>query len=138
MTTTSSANDPRTAQAIAASDGLPLDKDNGVIFEEPWQATAFALTLALHEKGLFTWDEWAQSLSAHIREAQACGDPDRGNTYYQHWLAALESLSQSKQLTDVDSLRRYRHAWVHAADRTPHGMPIELQPEDFHSSVAAS
>ena len=26
---------------------------------------------------------------------------------------------------------RYRDAWDHAADRTPHGKPIELRPEDF-------
>ena len=30
-----------------------------------------------------------------------------------------------------DMLHRYRNAWDHAADRTPHGKPIELKPEDF-------
>ena len=29
------------------------------------------------------------------------------------------------------TLARYRDAWDHAADRTPHGTPIELEPEDF-------
>jgi hypothetical protein len=28
-------------------------------------------------------------------------------------------------------LHRYRDAWDHAADRTPHGTPIELKAEDF-------
>ena len=29
------------------------------------------------------------------------------------------------------TLHRYRDAWDHAADRTPHGAPIELTPGDF-------
>jgi hypothetical protein len=28
-------------------------------------------------------------------------------------------------------MHRYRDAWDHAADRTPHGSPIELKSEDF-------
>ena len=30
-----------------------------------------------------------------------------------------------------DTLTRYRDAWDRAADRTPHGTPIELSPDDF-------
>jgi hypothetical protein len=30
-------------------------------------------------------------------------------------------------------LHQYRNAWDHAADRTPHGSPIELKPEDFRN-----
>jgi len=37
-----------------------------------------------------------------------------------------------KGVTDAATLARYQHAWDHAADRTPHGEPIELQPQDFH------
>ena len=33
------------------------------VFAEPWQAEAFALAVALHEKGLFSWSEWAEALS---------------------------------------------------------------------------
>jgi len=63
--------------------------------------------------------------------AQARGDPDTGETYYRHWLAALERIVAEKGVTDAASLARYRDAWDHAADRTPHGMPIILRPEDF-------
>jgi len=28
-------------------------------------------------------------------------------------------------------LHRYRDAWDRACDRTPHGQPIELRPDDF-------
>ena len=71
--------------------GIPLDAGSPV-FKEPWEAKAFAMTLALHERGLFTWPQWAEALSSQIALAQAAGDADLGDTYYQHWLLALESL----------------------------------------------
>jgi nitrile hydratase accessory protein len=110
--------------------GIPRDAD-GPVFREPWEAQAFAMTLSLHERGLFTWNEWAATLADEIRRAQAAGDPDTGETYYRHWLAALERLVAAKGLASPETLARYRDAWDHAADRTPHGMPIELKPEDF-------
>ena len=101
------------------------------VFAEPWQAHAFALVLQLHERGLFTWPEWADALAQQIRAAQAAGDPDHGDTYYQHWLATLEGLVAAKGAASDAELARTREAWDHAADRTPHGQPIELRPEDF-------
>jgi nitrile hydratase accessory protein len=71
--------------------GIPLDAGTPV-FKEPWEAKAFAMTLALHERGLFTWPQWAEALSLQIARAQTAGDADLGDTYYQHWLLALESL----------------------------------------------
>jgi nitrile hydratase accessory protein len=68
-----------------------MDGENPV-FNEPWEARAFAMTLALHERGVFTWPQWAEALSRQIAEARAAGDADLGDTYYQHWLRALESL----------------------------------------------
>ena len=113
--------------------GLPRD-DDGPVFREPWEAQAFAMALALHERGLFTWPEWAATLAAEIKRAQAAGDPDTGDTYYRHWLAALERIVAEKGVDRRETLQRYRDAWDHAADRTPHGTPIELQPgQDFRS-----
>jgi len=70
---------------------MPLDADTPV-FNEPWEARAFAMVLALHQRGVFTWPQWAAALSRQITQAQAAGDADLGDTYYQHWLRALESL----------------------------------------------
>ena len=112
------------------SDGGLLLQDQPV-FREPWEAHAFALAVRLHERGLFTWREWADALSVQIAAAQRRGEPDRGDTYYQHWLAALESLVATKGAASLDELQRTAQAWDHAADRTPHGQPIELRPEDF-------
>ena len=117
-------------QAAQSVPGIPRD-DEGPVFREPWEAQAFAMTLSLYDRGLFTWPEWAQKLGAEIKRAQAAGDPDTGETYYRHWLNALERLVAEKSVTDAPTLARYRDAWDHAADRTPHGTPIELKPEDF-------
>jgi nitrile hydratase accessory protein len=118
--------------ATAAVPGIPRD-DDGPVFREPWEAQAFAMALALHARGLFTWSEWAASLADEIKRAQGLGDPDTGETYYRHWLATLEKLMSAKGVATSDMLQRYRDAWDHAADRTPHGQPIELKPEDFGS-----
>ena len=79
----------------------------------------------------FSWSEWAAVLGDEIKKAQGGGDPDTGETYYHHWLAALERIVAEKGLTDAAALARYHDAWDHAADRTPHGSPIVLAPEDF-------
>jgi nitrile hydratase accessory protein len=123
-------SDSDLADITTALPSLPRDA-GGPIFREPWEAQAFAMTLALYRRGLFSWPEWAAALAAEISLAQAAGDPDTGETYYHHWLAALERLVAEKGVADQTSLERYRDAWDHAADRTPHGTPIELRPEDF-------
>lgn len=105
---------------------LPCDAE-GPIFAEPWQAQAFAMTVALHQSGLFSWPEWADALSGEIKRAQADGDPDHGDTYYDHWLNALEKLIIAKGVADPALLAALRDAWDRAADATPHGQPILLE-----------
>ena len=117
----------RAAEAVPS---IPRD-DDGPVFREPWHAQAFAMALALHERGLFTWPEWAAALAEEIKRAQAAGDPDTRDTYYHHWLNTLERMVAGKGIASTDTLTRYHDAWDRAADRTPHGLPIELKPEDF-------
>ena len=104
---------------------------DGAVFREPWEAQAFALVLSLHERGLFSWNEWTAALGDAIKKAQAAGDPDTGATYYHHWLNALEHIVSAKGLADEATLARTRNAWGNACARTPHGAPIELQAGDF-------
>jgi nitrile hydratase accessory protein len=106
--------------------GIPRDDHGSPVFREPWEAQSFAMAVRLHEAGHFTWTEWAAALAAQIREAQAAGDPDLGNTYYLHWLAALEQLVAAKGLVSTDELAARKDAWAEAARTTPHGAPIEL------------
>jgi nitrile hydratase accessory protein len=122
---------PESARRVAeAVPGIPRD-DNGPVFSAPWEAHAFAMALALHEKGLFAWSEWATILGEEIKKAQAAGDPDTGETYYHHWLATLERIVAEKGVTSVQTLAQHYDAWERAMRRTPHGKPIELRAEDF-------
>jgi len=111
-------------------DALPVDQRSPT-FNAPWEAQAFALMLALHRRGVFTWGEWSATLGEEIRKAQSLGDPDSGTTYYRHCLAAIERLVGEKGITTEDTLQRYRDAWHRAADRTPHGEPIVLESGDL-------
>ena len=122
--------DAAAARATRDVPGIPCDAE-GPVFREPWEAQAFAMALALHERGLFTWTEWAATLGDEIKKAQAAGDPDTGETYYHHWLATLERIVAEKGLADAQQLARTRDAWERACERTPHGTPIELRPDDF-------
>lgn len=112
--------------------GVPGDRD-GPVFHAPWEAQAFAMTLALYERGLFTWPEWAAALAVRIASAKSQGDADLGDTYYTHWLGALEDIVGGKGVASAGELARYQHAWEQAAERTPHGQPIELQAGDLPS-----
>jgi len=97
--------DAVSARATGSVPGIPRDED-GPVFREPWEAQAFAMALALHARGLFTWPEWAATLGAEIKRATAAGDPDTGETYYRHWLNALERLVAEKGATDPANLAR--------------------------------
>ena len=116
--------------------GGPTD-GGGPAFREPWEAQAFALVVSLHRQGLYTWPEWAAALTAQISAAQAGGDADQGDTYYRHWLAALESLVVSKSAGSVEELAHCQLAWERAAHRTRHGDPIELREADFSPGTVA-
>jgi nitrile hydratase accessory protein len=121
-------NDP---QRLAAEiPGLPHNPQ-GPVFKAPWEAQAFAMAVALHRRGLFTWTEWAAALADEIKRAQGAGDPDTGTNYYHHWLAALERIVAEKGAADRTALPRYCAAWQRAARRTPHGSPIALGDDDF-------
>jgi len=105
--------------------GLPRDEE-GPVFREPWEAQAFAMTLRLHEAGHFTWPEWAATLGAEIEAAGKAGDPDLGDTYYRHWLKALEKLVAEKGLAGPVEMDERKSAWRRAFLATPHGKPIDL------------
>ena len=114
------------------------------VFEEPWEAQAFSLVIALHESGVFSWGEWSDALAQAIRRGLNPGGvdvvqrvregvddrmrekEDRVDSYYQHWLAALEHLAIAKGLSEAGELALRVHAWREAYLATPHGQPVEL------------
>lgn len=116
--------------AATCGDHLPLPPSSagavGVdgeepVFAAPWQAQVFAITVVLHERGLFTWLEWAQALSRRSREGA-----DDGSDYYECWAAALEDMLATRDVAGAEDVERATRAWHEAAARTPHGQPVEL------------
>jgi nitrile hydratase accessory protein len=118
-------NDQQT-EKLAALPVAPPGDDEGPVFAEPWQAQVFAMTLQLHEEGRFTWQEWVEVFSSQIAAAAERGDPDLGDTYYDHWLRALEEIVTKKQLMSDEERAERQEAWAQAAASTPHGEPIIL------------
>lgn len=107
------------------------------VFGEPWQAQAFAMTVALHEKGAFTWTEWASALAAAIEAEAADSQQPQGSAYYQCWLRALERLAAEKGLVDSAILSTRAEAWRRAAHATPHGSPILLANDPLAHGAAS-
>ena len=95
-------------------------------FAELWQAEAFAMVVALTDAGVFTPAEWSDALGEAIRTAQAAGDPDLGDTYFDHWVAALESLCVARGAIAKAALDTCQDDWQRAYENTPHGQPVEL------------
>jgi nitrile hydratase accessory protein len=115
---------PELDAALVRHDVLPPDRP-GQVFREPWHAQAFAMTLALHERGRFTWGEWAAALARELARSPAGDDAEDG--YYRAWLGALETLLAAKGLVGEAERCARRDAWDTAARATPHGEPITLE-----------
>ena len=107
---------------------IPLGDGGSPVFAAPWEASAFALAVRLSGEGYFTWGEWTAALSEEIRAAQQEGDPDLGDTYYKHWLQALERLCRERGLVSEVEATDRKEAWRRAYLDTPHGKPVELAP----------
>ena len=113
------------SERLADLPPLPRDQE-GPVFEEPWQAQAFALAVQLSERGYFTWKTWARALADELAAAEARGEPDDGSHYYHHWMAALERLVVERGLSEASALEDRKEAWADAYRHTPHGQPVEL------------
>lgn len=105
---------------------IPRDAE-GPVFRAPWEAQAFGMAVALHQRGCFTWKEWASYLAEEISAAKARGEADDGTRYYEHWLAALEKIAAAKGLVSAPELAIRKDEWDRAARTTPHGQPVLLR-----------
>ncbi|MGH7365849.1 MAG: nitrile hydratase accessory protein [Candidatus Rokuibacteriota bacterium] len=89
---------------VAVMEGrTALPRKNGeLVFEEPWQGRVFGMAVALHERGLYDWEEFRQALIAHVAAAEARGG---AFVYYEIWLQTFEDLLSRKDLvtgTELD------------------------------------
>jgi len=89
---------------------LPLDIDgpaapprtNGeLVFAAPWESRAFGLAMALHDGGLFEWEDFRRQLIAAVARAEAAGGEF---SYYRCWLEALQTLLDSSGVVDRASV----------------------------------
>ena len=88
------------------------------VFSAPWEAEAFAMVVALNQRGLFEWTEWGETLGAEIAR--------QPEPYYEAWLRALEVLLRKKAVATEGEIEALTAAWHRAAHATPHGKPILL------------
>lgn len=116
---------PRDRQpALSQSYGLPLSPEGAPVFAEPWQASAFAMAVHLNERGVFSWNEWAEVLSAELHKPGARSD---SSDYFDCWVRALTRLISELQITSQAEVEDLTQAWKRAAEATPHGKPIVLE-----------
>ncbi|MFL5018038.1 MAG: nitrile hydratase accessory protein [Rhizobium sp.] len=108
---------------LSQSPGLPRSPEGEPVFPEPWAAEAFAMTVHLHANGLFSWSEWAATLSAQLHKP---GRAEDGSDYFDCWMAALSDLIVSRGIANADTILALQQSWQRAATATPHGRPIEL------------
>ncbi|MCV9880242.1 nitrile hydratase accessory protein [Brenneria izbisi] len=120
---------------------LPRDEE-GPVFDKPWQAQIFSLTVHLHQAGCFTWREWVQAFSEEIKAAPAMPEESVNDAYYRQWAAAMEKMMASLGFTGEDDISQRAQAWRQAYLNTPHGQPVLLahadcppaHPHDHHHS----
>ena len=96
------------------------------VFQEPWHAQLFALTVYLNEKGHFDWPDWAASFSEVLKRHGLRKELNGGDDYFQAWLATLEAFLEERELTNAGDVAELKRAWEQAYLSTPHGDPVRL------------
>jgi nitrile hydratase accessory protein len=116
-------------QALLEREALsPLPQKQGEpVFQDSWEAEAYAIGNLLVKEGHLLSAEWMQRMAVAISAAQAAGDPDHGDTYYQHWCAALESFCFDRNWISPDLYQQQLALWAAAIANTPHGVPLALE-----------
>ena len=101
-------------------------KPRDPVFDEAWQAQVLAIADTLVQAGRFSATDWADTLGAELRAAQAGGQPDTTETYYLAALAALEKLATTATDLTPSDLTSRKEEWARAYRHTPHGDPVLL------------
>ena len=96
------------------------------VFEAPWHAQVFALTVHLNETGLFAWADWAARFSATLKARCMHKDLNGGDDYFHAWLETLEAPLVDLDAADARSLAAFKQAWTEAYLSTPHGAPVKV------------
>ena len=96
----------------------PPRRNGELVFAEPWESRVFGLTMALHQAGIFTWDEFRSRLIDAIHHADAA----RGSEpYWQSWGRAFESLLTAKGICAAADLHARTHVLAARLPGHDHG-----------------
>ena len=96
------------------------------VFEEPWHAQVFALTVAMNEAGHVSWPDWAAYFGAALARHGLDRELNGGSDYFAAWLDALEQILTERGFAQADAIEALRGQWEHAFLTTPHGAPVTL------------
>lgn len=96
------------------------------VFEAPWHAQVFALTVFLNEAGHFAWPVWADRFGATLKRHGVARELNGGEDYFAAWLETLEGFLAEIGMADPADVAALRDAWEAAYLRTPHGQPVHL------------
>jgi len=91
--------------------------EEDVVFDAPWQARAFALTVALRREGNFPWEAFQTRLAEELEAsadvtAPSTADEDAEAAYYEAWLSAFERLLLEEDVLDDEELAERVSAFV--------------------------
>jgi nitrile hydratase accessory protein len=76
-----------------------LPRDNGeIVFNEPWEATAFGVAMTLTNQGSFPWESFRQQLIKAIEASNGC------EAYYESWSKALHASVINARLLREDEI----------------------------------
>lgn len=96
------------------------------VFEAPWHAQLFALTVYLNEAGHFAWPDWAARFGATLRAHGLERELNGGDDYFTAWLETLEGFLAEAAMANPAAVATTRAAWERAYLATPHGQPVTL------------
>lgn len=97
------------------------------VFEQPWHAQLFALSVALHAQGLFSWPDWTKRFGARLKHNGADHELNGGDDYFTAWLETLEALLVERDPKDKRQLSDLHATWAEAYLSTPHGSPVAIK-----------
>lgn len=95
-----------------------LPRQSGeLLFHDPWEGEAFAMAVALCERGSYPWSAFQSHLITEIAAADQQPSETRP-TYYESWLAALEALLIELEMLKKEAINT-RANWLARAASPP-------------------
>lgn len=96
----------RDADLFESGDPAAPPRRNGeLVFEAPWESRVFGVTIALHRRGLFDWDEFRSLLIDEIGSWENSGRDGAQWSYWRRWSSALERLLEARGICSDGNLR---------------------------------